>query len=78
MFTTLSAQLKRSFGENFQGAILFSKLENIAFQEAGVSAFSIATNLRTSIIIESGSILIGQASTQALQVVQAITSSFKI
>jgi len=62
---SLSAQLKRSAGENFQGAMLFSTLANMAFQELGALASSIIWYLRICKIIDKGSILTGHSCTQA-------------
>src|SRR5690606_11155269 len=73
-----SAHLNLSSGENFQGEKLISILENIAFQAAGALDSSIATYLLICKIIESGSMLTGQASTQAAQDVQAFSSSLVI
>src|SRR5690606_12694970 len=68
-------QLARSEGEYFQGAPLFSTFPNIALIGAGACDSSITAYCRSSIIIFSGSMLTGHASTQALQVVQAQSSS---
>src|SRR5690606_41553883 len=73
-----SAQLTRSLGENFQGEKLVSMFWNIAFHCAGELHSSIAAYRRSSKIMLSGSILTGQASTQVLQLVQALITSLMI
>ena len=70
-----STHLSLSSGLNFQGAKLFSILLNMAFHSCGALLSSIIKERRSSIIISSGEIETGHSSTQALQVVQARSSS---
>ena len=65
----------RSWALKAQGAPLFSMLDIIAFKSAGAVASSMTMYSRIFMIIDSGLISIGQASTQALQLVQAQSSS---
>jgi hypothetical protein len=69
------AQFKRSEGENCHGAPLFSILANIDERLAGAFDSSITRYLLSSTIIFSGSMFMGQASVQALQLVHAHNSS---
>src|ERR1035437_2524826 len=71
----LSFQFSLSALLYFQGAPLFSTLPNIVFRLAGACDSSITIYWRISIIISSGLMFTGQASVQALQVVQAQSSS---
>ena len=74
------AMLKFNLSEdgNCHGAPLFSILEKTKLSSEGAADSSITRYLLKSIIIDKGSILIGQASTQALQDVHAHISSFEI
>ena len=58
-----------------QGAPLFSILVIITLSSVGAADSSITKYCLISIIIDNGLILTGQTSTQALQVVQAHSSS---
>lgn len=73
-----SAHLNLSAAGSFQGAKLFSMLENMLFHEAGACDSSMILNLRSCTIMSNGSMFTGQASTQALQVVHAMISSADI
>src|ERR1700704_1430387 len=73
-----SAHLSLSSGLNFQGAKLFSILPNIVFHSGGALLSSITNDRRSSRIIVNGLIPTGHSSTQALHVVQALSSSVVI
>ena len=64
--------------EKAQGAPLFSTVLNIAFQDSGDTDCSRIRFLRNSRMMSKGFISTGQASTQALQLVQACNSSLLI
>lgn len=68
-------QFSLSIWLNGQGAPLFSMLDIILFRSVGAALCSITKYLLISKIIDNGLILTGQASTQALQLVQAHNSS---
>src|SRR6187549_586845 len=75
---TSCVHLSLSSGENFQGAKLFSTLPNIAFHSCGALLSSITKERRSSRMISRGEMETGHSSTQALQVVQARSSSTEI
>jgi hypothetical protein len=73
-----SAHLNLSDAGTFQGAKFVSILLNIMFQSAGDNDSSMAIYLRNAKITVTGSILTGQISIHALQVVHAKISSLEI